>query len=210
MALGASRQTPDVQGMHCKNFSARLREAERLKRANSGKAAVSERSGGGGAKAKGKGGGGAKGKAKAKGKGGGGAKAKGKGERKPKLTSREIDEKYINQGVELGKYMMGERDTIPLQRWMMDGKGGIRASALLPLYASRVANDPAAASTDAEGRISLLIDAPTAPRSPRLKGLPHGGRVRLLIDVPGGLHVANAPMKGFNTGGAERRTDGQD
>ena len=106
--------------------------------------------------------------------------------------------------------MMGERDTIPLQRWMMDGKGGIRVSALLPLYASRIANDPASASTDEHGRISLLIDAPTEPRSPRLKGLPHGGRVRMLIDDPDALRNMYASMKGFNTGGAERRADGQD
>ena len=63
-------------------------------------------------------------------KGGGGRGAKGGGGRKPKMTSREIDEKYIKQGMELGRYIMGERDTLPLQRGMLDGKGGIKASAL--------------------------------------------------------------------------------
>lgn len=76
---------------------------------------------------------GGKGKAGVKGKAGG---------RKPKLTSREIDEKYIKQGMELGEYIMGKRDTLPVQRWMRDGRGGVKASSLLGIEAARAANAP--------------------------------------------------------------------
>lgn len=51
--------------------------------------------------------------------------------RKPKLTSREIDEKYIKQGIELGEYIMGKRDRLPVQWRMLDGRGGVKASTLL-------------------------------------------------------------------------------
>ena len=70
-----------------------------------------------------------------------GGKGKAAG-RKPKLTSREIDEKYIKQGIELGEYIMGKRDTLPVQRWMRDGRGGVKASALLWIEAARAANAP--------------------------------------------------------------------
>ena len=70
-----------------------------------------------------------------------GSKGKGKAVgRKPKLTSREIDEKYIKQGMVLSDYVMGKRDTLPVQRWMLGGKGGIKASTLQWIEASRAAN----------------------------------------------------------------------
>ncbi len=50
--------------------------------------------------------------------------------RRPKLASREIDEKHIKQGMEPGEYIMGKRDTLPVQRRMRDGKGGVKASTL--------------------------------------------------------------------------------
>ena len=116
-------------------------------------------------------------------KGGGGRGAKGGGGRKPKMTSREIDEKYIKQGMELGRYIMGERDTLPLLRGMLDGKGGIKASALQMIEASRAANAPASVLAGDRARGSVLIDA-SGVSSAALKGFNTGGRKRRRADGP--------------------------
>lgn len=79
---------------------------------------------------------------------------------------------------------MGWRDTLPLQRGMLDGKGGVKASALRAIEASRAANAPASVLAGERARGSVRIDA---------------------------SGVAGARLKGFNTGGRQRRrADGQD
>ena len=67
---------------------------------------------------------------------------------------------------------------------MLDGKGGIKASTLPAIEASRATNAPAPASASGSARGSVRIDA---------------------------SGVAGARLKGFNTGGRQRRrADGQD
>ena len=66
-------------------------------------------------------------------KGGGKGSAKGGGKRK--LTSREIDEKYINQGRMLGEYIRGERDAPPADMFVRGGKvknlAGLKAAVAM-------------------------------------------------------------------------------
>ena len=58
------------------------------------------------------------------------------------MTSREIDEKYIEQGRMMGEYIMGERDTLPnIPSLFGRGKKGPNLQALQALVAMRMAND---------------------------------------------------------------------
>ena len=58
------------------------------------------------------------------------------------MTSREIDEKYIKQGMMMGEYIMGERDTLPhIPSLFGRGKKGPNVEALQALVAMRMANE---------------------------------------------------------------------
>ena len=67
------------------------------------------------------------------GKGGGKGSAKGGGKRK--LTSRELDEKYIDQGRMLGEYISGKRDAPPADMFVRGGRvkdlAGLKAAVAM-------------------------------------------------------------------------------